>query len=329
MELSSLPGFPRAWATELSHSGIVTAGDLLSMSEGSLATSTRTSLACARSTASWLACTVAPLPCSSLALLKRDKETRSTLPTEAETLDAALKGGLPPSLTELVGCAGVGKTQTALTLAAVATTRDGGGGGVVWVDTEGAFSAQRLRELLCARYPAVYGTDAAGRSRVEDALQHVVLFQPSSLAEAVALLAHMEGLILEKGVRLVVVDSVAALARREFDTALRGDMQARTELLNRMSAHLKLIADTFRVPVLVTNQVRSMPRGQRGDAAVDEELTPALGVSWAHSVNTRLYLSKGVAGERQMTIMKSSVAPPLVLRYIITDAGMQELRPGA
>ena len=62
-------------------------------------------------------------------------------------------------------------------------------------------------------------------------------------------------------VRLIVVDSVAAVARRDFDGGGEdggaSDFRTRSDLLFRLSALLKLLSDTFRIPVVVTNQVRS------------------------------------------------------------------------
>jgi RecA/RadA recombinase len=76
-------------------------------------------------------------------------------------LTGALLGGFGPTIYEAAGPAGAGKTQFALSTVAAAvvsslcappaTTDAGGAKYVVYVDTEGAFDAARLREIIEAR----------------------------------------------------------------------------------------------------------------------------------------------------------------------------------
>ncbi|KAL0460652.1 UNVERIFIED_CONTAM: DNA repair protein, partial [Sesamum latifolium] len=69
------------------------------------------------------------------------------LPTRLKGLDAALFGGIPFGVvTELVGPAGIGKTQFCLKLALLAslpTSYGGLGGRVIYVDVESKFSSKR------------------------------------------------------------------------------------------------------------------------------------------------------------------------------------------
>ena len=71
----------------------------------------------------------------------------------------------------------------------------------------------------------------------------------------------LEEVIIEKDVKFVVIDSIAAIARREFDTKALWHRQA---LLGKQAALLKLLAENYDIPVLVTNQVtttRNAPTG--------------------------------------------------------------------
>eukprot|EP00118_Oscarella_pearsei_P016480 m.157873 g.157873 ORF g.157873 m.157873 type:complete len:169 (+) comp38715_c1_seq24:94-600(+) len=94
---------------------------------------------------------VAPKPKTALALKSSQKVPRF-LPTSLAPLDAALGGGLPvSSLTEIVGPSGSGKTQFCTMLAMIAALpRHLGGldGGVVYIDTEAAFSAERCAQTM-------------------------------------------------------------------------------------------------------------------------------------------------------------------------------------
>ena len=68
----------------------------------------------------------------------------------------------------------------------------------------------------------------------------------------------------------------------------------------KQAATLKLLAESFRIPVVVVNQVTAQMQGpttyafEAGAVPSNElaqgQLTAALGVMWAHAVNTRLVL---------------------------------------
>jgi RAD51-like protein 1 len=66
------------------------------------------------------------------------------------------------------------------------------------------------------------------------------------------------------------------------------------------ASRLKYLAETFHIPVLVTNQVTTHIGGSFGGGSTGGggHLTAALGTLWAHAVNTRLVLEM-VQGARQ------------------------------
>lgn len=150
------------------------------------------------------------------------------------------------SISELVGPAGAGKTQMCLTLAvaAAAPPRAGGlGGGVVFIDTEQKFSGVRLAEIARAKFPTVYGADApfeAAQSALRELTGKVLVLTPSTLSEILQRLNGLEEALIDHGVRLLVVDSVAALARAEFG---RGQLVQRQELLGQIASVLKQQAE--------------------------------------------------------------------------------------
>ena len=175
-------------------------------------------------------------------------------------LDDALGGGVPTgSISELVGPAGAGKTQMCLTLAAaVAAPKESGGlgAGVVYVDTEQKFSGVRLAEIAAAKFPETFGAgvaDAAAREAAVEALtSRVLVLTPSTLSEMLQRLNGLEEALIDHGVRLLVVDSMAALARAEFG---RGQLARRQELLGQIASVLKQHAERLHMAAFVTNQV--------------------------------------------------------------------------
>jgi RecA/RadA recombinase len=111
-------------------------------------------------------------------------------------------------------------------------------------------------------------------------------------------------------VRLLVLDSIAAPARRDFGS---GSAPQRAAAVLQVAQMLKRLADQFQLAVLVINQV---------GASSDDNSTSraALGTSWHHCVSTRIQLEQqrgntsrsGIAtGEtpvvRRATVVKSNL----------------------
>jgi RecA/RadA recombinase len=103
----------------------------------------------------------APPPKTALAMVSEYRRLTQRVQTPLAHLTEALLGGFGPTIYEAAGPAGAGKTQFALSTVAAAVVSSlcapqaaadaGGPKYVVYVDTEGAFDAARLREIIEAR----------------------------------------------------------------------------------------------------------------------------------------------------------------------------------
>jgi RAD51-like protein 1 len=104
-------------------------------------------------------------PCHSvLDIMKERAKTEPAyghLPTGLQGLDGALWGGIPFGIvTEVVGPAGIGKTQLCLMLSALTSMPEALGGlnsGVIYIDTEHKFTSGRLIEIAHSLSPEVLG----------------------------------------------------------------------------------------------------------------------------------------------------------------------------
>ena len=226
-------------------------------------------------------------------------------------LDHSLGGGVSTgSITELVGPAGAGKTQFCLTLAVVTAAPLSVGGlnsGVVYVDTEQKFSGQRVGQIAASIFPQVYciaDTDdpeqvTVKKEAVKTLTQRILILTPSTLSETYQRLQGLEEALIDHSVRLLIIDSVAALARAEFGVG-RGQLQRRQELLGQIASVLKQQAERLHFAAFVTNQVTTRIGSNNNNEFANEDrefnndssasTTAALGVKWAHCVNTRLVL---------------------------------------
>ncbi|XP_066132492.1 DNA repair protein RAD51 homolog 2 [Saccopteryx bilineata] len=262
----------------------------------------------------------------------------ASLPTTLSALDEALRGGVAcGSLTEITGPPGCGKTQFCIMMSVLATLpTDMGGleGAVVYIDTESAFSAERLVEIAESRFPRYFNTE----EHLLSTSSKVHLYRELSCDEVLQRIESLEEEVISKGVKLVIIDSVASVVRKEFDTQLQGNLRERNKFLARQAASLKYLAEEFSIPVILTNQITthlsralasqadlvspaddlSLSEGSSGSSCV----TAALGNTWSHSVTTRLIFQYLGSEGRQILIAKSPLAPFTSFAYTIEKEGL-------
>ncbi|XP_018558914.1 DNA repair protein RAD51 homolog 2 isoform X3 [Lates calcarifer] len=249
----------------------------------------------------------------------------SCFSTSLPALDKLLRGGLPRgTITEVTGPSGCGKTQMCLMLSVLATLPKSEGGldsSVIYIDTESAFSAERLVEIARSRFPGYFSS----KERVLQMAARVHLFRELTCQDVLNRLERLEEDIISTGAGLIILDSVASVVRKEFDTTLPGNLIHRSNLLSHEATTLKYLAHQFNIPVVLTNQITTHvgDQGSAVSAEVDSSfVTAALGNTWSHSVNTRLIVQYVDAHQRQILIAKSPVAPFAVLNYTIQKQGI-------
>lgn len=257
---------------------------------------------------------VAPPVTTALELWKQQSCFSTSLPA----LDKLLRGGLPcGTITEVTGPSGCGKTQMCLMLSVLATLPKSEGGlesSVIYIDTESAFSAERLVEIAQSRFPDYF----SGKERVLQMAGRVHLFRELTCQDVLNRLDRLEEDIISTGAGLIILDSVASVVRKEFDTTLPGNLMHRSNLLGHEASTLKYLAHQFNIPVVLTNQITTHV-GSKVDSGF---VTAALGNTWSHSVNTRLIVQYVDPHQRQILIAKSPVAPFAVLNYTIEKQGI-------
>lgn len=212
-----------------------------------------------------------------------------------------MRGGLPlRGITELAGESAAGKTQFCLQLClSVQYPQEHGGlnSGAVYICTEDSFPIKRLRQLI-TQQPRL-------RPDLPPALIHSLRFSDNIYIEHAADLEALQvcvsqrvPVLLKRGlVRLLVVDSVAALFRSEFQA---DEAVQRSRHLLAFSSTLHRLSHTYAAPVLCVNQVTDVvdgPNPGRCDyGLVGSKVLPALGIAWANQVMVRLMLRR-LAGQ--------------------------------
>ncbi|XP_078452196.1 DNA repair protein RAD51 homolog 2 isoform X4 [Lampetra planeri] len=267
------------------------------------------------------------LSLSSVELLRVTGKSYATVRQLARVVSQACA----PRVITVAGPSGCGKTQFCMMLSALATlpaSLGGLDGGVIYIDTESAFSAERLVEIARSRHPEHFCTD----EHVIAMTNRVHVYRELTTQSVLSRLESLEEELIAKRVRLLVLDSVASVLRKEIDLRFLAGVAERSELLSHQAALLKYLAQEFSLPVVLTNQITTRFKGRSGSHAVNEAgekemsgdgyVTAALGNTWSHCVNTRLILQYLDARRRQILIAKSPLASFSGFVYSIQGSGL-------
>ena len=227
----------------------------------------------------------------------------------AAEVDAVLGGGFETqAITEIYGEYRTGKTQLCHTLCVTAQLPVGSGGAagkVAFVDAEGTFRPERVRPIA-----ARFGLDA---DAVLDNILHARAF---TFEQQDALLDGLAAKMAEEPVRLVIIDSLTANLRVDFQG--RGELADRQQKLAAFLARLSKLASEFNAAVIVTNLVMAEPSGM----AFGPTYKAIGGHVLAHASTVRLAVRKGKAEQRVLKVVQAPNLPEAEASYCITDAGV-------
>ncbi|XP_007578498.1 DNA repair protein XRCC3 [Poecilia formosa] len=224
----------------------------------------------------------------------RRLESGLRLGTGCPVLDQLLRGGLPVGgVTELAGESGAGKTQLGLQLClSVQYPVEHGGlsAGALYICTEDPFPIRRLQQLISEQTSLRSDVPPSliGRLRFSD---NIYLEHAADLDSLQVCLSRRAALLLAQGrVRLVVVDSVAALFRCEFQP---GDWLERNKQLLTVSSMVHHLSHEFTTPVVCINQVTDVfHQPESSSSSPSSSVSPALGLAWANQVTVRLMMRR-------------------------------------
>lgn len=155
------------------------------------------------------------------------------VPTGSELVDDFLEGGIEKGIiTNIYGESGTGKTAFCIQVAAEVAQK---GGKVAYVDTEGGFSPERMKQI--------------GN---EEALENLVIKNPVDFQSQEETIDELEALVKREDVDLVVVDSAVSLYRLKVNGDNASEINQR---LSQQLSELSKIARTQQIPIMITNQV--------------------------------------------------------------------------
>jgi len=240
---------------------------------------------------------------------------RFKLNTGSSSLDDLLGGGFESgSVTELFGEFRCGKTQICHALSVIAqlpSSMGGHNGKVLYIDTEGTFRPERIRQIAEARQvPANVVMDNILYARCYTS-EHLVQL----LVEAIGHMVQSADKFA-----LVVIDSIMGVFRVDFSG--RGELSERQQCLGRVMNKLQKLSEEFNITVIITNQVMADPSG--GVVSFMPAIPkPIGGHVLAHMSTTRLSLRKGRGEQRVCKIFDSPSLPEGDCTFEIWSGGIR------
>lgn len=237
-----------------------------------------------------------------------------SISTGSKQLDSILGGGIMTmSITEVFGEFRCGKTQMSHTLcitAQLSKELGGGEGKVAYIDTEGTFRPERIKQVA-----ERYELDP------EVCLENISYARALNSEHQMELVEQLGGELSTGQYRLVIVDSIMANFRVDYSG--RGELNERQQKLNQHLFRLNRLSEEFNVAVFMTNQVQSDPGASALFASADGR-KPVGGHVLAHASATRILLRKGRGDERVAKLQDSPDMPEKECVYVISEKGITD-----
>jgi DNA repair protein RadB len=237
----------------------------------------------------------------------------------SKDLDEWLDGGYDSDIiTTLYGPAGSGKTNLCL-LAAVETAKKGKK--VLFIDTEGSFSIDRLKQI----------SD-------ESAIKNIILLKATKFFEQVQIFNKLIGRV-SNNVGLIIVDSMVMLYRLELSIAKADKDENKFQILNMAIAkQLRILNEISRkknIPIMITDQVYS---DFLSNERVQELKDKGIDINEEKAKNVRMvggdtikYWSKCIIelqrnkdGKRKAILKKHRSLPEKSFVFQITNKGIEK-----
>ena len=172
-------------------------------------------------------------------------ERSGKISTGSYDLNKWLYGGYEKDvITMIAGPPGSGKTNMSILVACSQAKK---GNKVIFVDTEGGFSVDRVKQIVGEGY--------------EEILKNILLLEPTNFNEQVKNFYTLLNKVKKEHVGLIVVDGMATLYRLELGEAAKSekDSEKMVRELNSEVAHqMRMLSEISRkqkIPIVITNQV--------------------------------------------------------------------------
>ena len=225
-------------------------------------------------------------------------------------LNTWLHGGYERGvITMIAGPPASGKTNFVL-LAACSQAKKGNK--VIFIDTEGGFSVERVKQIVGENY--------------KDILQNIFLLNPTSFEEQKKIFLRLLERVKKENIGLIVVDGMAMLYRLELGDALKLKDDYKVKEVNReVAKQMRILAEISRkeqIPIIITNQVyHGFLSEEDWKKGIKPEVNIVGGDLFKYWSKTIIEL-KNVDGKRKAVLLKHRSMPLKELSFEIKNSGI-------
>jgi len=225
-------------------------------------------------------------------------------------LNKWLYGGYEKGIiTMIAGPPASGKTNFVL-LASCSQAKKGNK--VIFIDTEGGFSSERVKQIVGEGY--------------EEVLKNILLLNPTSFNEQKKIFMNLLNRVKKENVGLMVVDGMAMLYRLEFGDAVKLKNENKVKGVNReVAKQMRILAEISRkqnIPILITNQVyHGFLSEEEWKKKIKPEANIVGGDLFKYWSKTIIEL-KNEDGKKKAILLKHRNMPKKELSFEIRDRGV-------
>lgn len=225
-------------------------------------------------------------------------------------LNDFLEGGYERDIITMVaGPPGSGKTNLVVLAACSQANK---GKRVIFIDSEGGFSLERVKQLTGEKYDSI--------------LEKILLLKPTNFKEQIESFKKLLEHVKKGQIDLIIIDSMAMLYRLELGDAVKSGKSRKIQEVNReMAKQMRNLAEISRkqnIPVFITNQIYSDFVSWEDRKKILEVSTNLVGGDlfkyWCKCI---LELKKE-GGQRKMVLLKHRSLPEKEMNFEIKDRGI-------
>lgn len=235
--------------------------------------------------------------------------TDNRISTGSYDLNRWLYGGYERGIiTMIAGPPGSGKTNMSILVACSQAKK---GNKVIFIDTEGGFSSERVKQIVGENF--------------EEILKNILLLNPLNFEEQKKVFTTLNNQLRKEQINLIVVDGMAMLYRLEFGDARKEGDETIRNVNREVAKQMKILAEISKkqnIPIIITNQVYlGFQSEEDWKNGVKREMNIVGGDLFQYWSKCIIQL-KNEKGKRQAILLKHRSLPEKEIGFEIRNEGI-------